>query len=110
MQEYIYTPNLSFDQVALFLNQIENLGIDSFLDNYKVQLRNLKKELEEVAVGWQKELLVEYDENKSYDLAELRRTLLYMSCFLFSLFINMNAGLSNQNYMNAYDTIINMYF
>ena len=33
------------EKIAAYLNQIENLGVDSFLENYKLQLQELKKEI-----------------------------------------------------------------
>lgn len=102
--------HFDLEKIASFLNQIENLGIDSFEENYKIHLQTLKKELETITETWQQELAVENSNNKRHDLDELRKTLLAMSCLIFSLLINMNAGLSNQHYTNAYDTVINMYF
>ena len=100
----------SFEQIAAFLNQIENLGIDSFLENYKKQLQELKKEFEVMAENLQQELSVNQDNDKIKLLKSLKKTLLVMTCLIFSLLINMNAGLTNQHYTNAYDTVVNMYF
>lgn len=100
----------SWDKIAAYLNQIENLGVDSFLENYKLQLQELKKEFESMKENLQSELAVNYDENKASKLNSINNMLLSITCVIFSLLINMNAGLSNQNYINAYDTIINMYF
>lgn len=98
------------EQIAAFLNQIENLGVDPFLQNYKANLQALKNEIETMAANLQQELSIEEDEFKSKSLKCLRRTMLELSCILFLLLINMNAGLSNQDYTNAYDAIINMYY
>ena len=38
------TSTHSLEQIVAHLNQIENLGVDSFLENYKAQLQELKKE------------------------------------------------------------------
>ena len=41
-----FSDNFNIKEIVAFLNQIENLGLDAFLDNYKLQLQNFKKELE----------------------------------------------------------------
>lgn len=108
--EVVTDSKLSLEEIAAFLNQIENLGIDSFLENYKKQVQELKKEFEVMAENIQQELSVNQDKNKIKLLESLKKTLLSMTCLLFSLLINMNAGLTNQHYTNAYDTVVNMYF
>lgn len=97
-------------QVAAILNQIENLGVDSFLENYKKELQSLKVEFEDLSKNWQQELLLNEDKNKISNLKELKNILVAMSCIIFSLLINMNAGLDNNFYINAYDAIVGMYF
>lgn len=99
-----------FSQVAAILNQIENLGVDSFLDNYKKELQNLKEEFEKLSESWQQELAVNDDKDKKSNLKDLKNILVVMSCIIFSLLINMNAGLDNNHYINAYDAIVSMYF
>lgn len=100
----------SWDKIAAYLNQIENLGVDSFLENYKLQLQELKKEFESMKEDLQSELAVNYDENKASKLDSIKNTILSITCVIFSLLINMNAGLNNHHYINAYNEIINMYF
>ena len=101
---------LSPSKLVAFLNQIENLGIDSFLDNYKMQLQNWKTELENLADKIEQELSVKYDDSQNKKLSEYRTFIMQLGCILLSLFINMNAGLDNHCYTNAYDTIINLFF
>lgn len=101
---------LSSEQIASFLNQIENLGLDPFIDNYKLQLQNLKNEIEVQIQNMQNDLSMNYDEKRAKMLDNLRRGLLDLSCFVCTLLINMNAGLSNQHYIDAYDAVVNMYF
>ena len=101
---------LSLEQIASFLNQIENLGLDPFMDNYKLQLQNLKNEIEVQIQSMQNDLSMNYDEKRAKMLDNLRRGLLDLSCFVCTLLINMNAGLSNQHYIDAYDAVVNMYF
>jgi len=97
-------------QAAAFLNQIENLGVDSFLENYKLQLQGLKSELEVQADGLQQELALNYNENKAKVLDSIKKAILSLACIIFSLLVNMNAGLENHHYTEAYDNIINLYF
>lgn len=97
-------------EVVAYLNQIENLGVDSFLENYKQQLQQMKIEFAAFADGLQQELAINYDENKADELSKYKRFILTLGCVIFALLINMNAGLQNQDYINAYDNIINTYF
>lgn len=107
--ESFYDYNTPNEAVA-YLNQIENLGIDSFLENYKLQLQQVKQEFEAFADGLQLELAINYDEKKAEELSKYRKFILTLGCILFALLINMNAGLQNQDYINAYENIINTYF
>lgn len=104
------TFELGADIVIAYLNQMENLGVDSFLENYKLQLQELKKELESIAENMQQKLDINYDEKKASLLDSLKIFIMKMNGVIFSLLINMNAGLQNHDYTNAYDTIINLYF
>lgn len=102
----------SIERVAAYLNQIENLGVDTFLENYKLQLQELKKEIESKIEDMQQDLAANYNEEKvsNLALAELKESVLRITCTIFLLLINMNAGLENQNYIDAYNNIINLYF
>ena len=97
-------------EVVAYLNQIENLGVDTFLENYKHQLQQLKQEMEKFAEDLQQELAINYDEKKAQELSKYKQFILKLGCVLFALFINMNAGLENQHYISAYENIINSYF
>ena len=48
----------SFGEIAAYLNQIENLGIDSFLENYKETIKNTRKELGEYAAQLEQDLAI----------------------------------------------------
>jgi hypothetical protein len=100
----------SLEQVAAFLNQIENLGVDSFLENYKLRLQELKNEVELKAEKLEQELAIEDNSDKSRVLTEFRKFIVTLTCIIFSLLVNMNAGLENHQYTEAYDQIINLYF
>lgn len=97
-------------KAAAFLNQMENLGVDSFLDNYKNQLQELKNELETKVESIEQEQSIQFDEDKSTFLTSLKKFINELTCIIFCLLINMNAGLDNQYYTDAYDEIINLYF
>ena len=90
-------------EIVAFLNQIENLGLDAFIDNYKFQLQNFKKELETIAEVMQNDLAIHYEEDKANEINILRNKILYLTFLICGLLINMNAGLSNQHYIDAYD-------
>lgn len=90
-------------EIVAFLNQIENLGLDAFIDNYKLQLQNFKKELETIAEVMQNDLAIHYEEDKAKEINILRNKILYLTFLICGLLIKMNAGLSNQHYIDAYD-------
>lgn len=100
---------IKIEKIVAYLNQIENLGIETFLENYRKQLETLKGELERVAEKIQEDL-GEGGEKNSTRLAIIRRLIIKISSFLFALYVNMNAGLQAQDYIDAYNMVINMYF
>ena len=73
-------------------------------------MQELKKEFEKMIEDMQQDLAIKYDEEKASTIESLNKVVLSMTCLIFSLLINMNAGLQNHDYTNAYDTIINLYF
>lgn len=97
----------NIEKVAAYLNQIENLGIETFLDNYKKQLENLRDKLEGISVEMQQN---EGDEGDNEKLNVIRKSIIKITSFLFALYVNMNTGIEMQDYIDAYNTIINMYF
>lgn len=101
---------LSLECIAAYLNQIENLGVDTFLNNYKENLASIKAEFTKQAENMAQELSAQYDEDKSSTLEKLRKSIRLLSVLLFSLMINLNAGLENHVYQEAYNNIINLYF
>ena len=105
-----WSARLDMSKVTAYLNQMENLGIESFLEHYKKQLQELKKGIEDEIVAIQRELDVEHDEEKVSHIDSLKEFIRQISCVIFSLLLNMNAGLDNHCYTEAYDAIINLYF
>ena len=101
--------NLNMSNVAAYLNQIENLGIETFLENYKKQLESVKGDLE----GLEEKMLQDLggdEENKNEKLSVIRESIIKIGTILFALYVNMNAGLQVQDYIDAYNMVINMYF
>ena len=101
---------LPTDSVCSFLNQIEMLGVDTFLDNYKQSLLDAKEKYEDLARK------IETNISISPDNSNLKRRLRYINEFIgevisiiFMLAINMNAGMDNHMYSNAFSEFINLY-
>lgn len=97
---------LSFPKVTAYLNQIEHLGIDTFLDNYKKNLEDFKAQMNEMATALENELKENEDSGKAQLLQKVKNLILSIIIILFSLSINMNAGLDNKQYEEAYEAII----
>jgi hypothetical protein len=92
--------------VTAYLNQIEHLGIDTFLDNYKKNLEDFKAQMNEMATALENELKENEDSDKAQLLQKVKNLILSIIIILFSLSINMNAGLDNSQYEEAYEAII----
>ena len=107
---YSKNRRIALSKAVAFLNQMENLGIDSFLENYKSHLQEFKKDLEIQAEKIEQEQAVQFDENKLNFLTSLKKFINELTCIIYCLLINMNAGLDNQFYTDAYNEIINLYF
>lgn len=104
------TSHMSLHKATSFLNQIENLGVDTFMENYKIQLQTLKTEIEGSVIKLEQELSIQQDEDKNSVLNNLRASLRMLSCMIFMFLINLNAGLDNHCYSEAYENITNLYF
>jgi hypothetical protein len=98
--------DLSFPKVTAYLNQIEHLGIDTFLDNYKKNLEDFKAQMNEMATALENELKENKDSGKALVLQGVKNLIFSIIIILFSLSINMNAGLDNSQYEEAYEAII----
>jgi hypothetical protein len=98
--------DLSFPQVTAYLNQIEHLGVDTFLDNYKKNLEDFKAQMNEMATALENELKENEDSGKAQLLQKVKNLIFNIIIILFSLSINMNAGLDNRQYVEAYEAII----
>lgn len=100
---YNLDENLPLNTICAYLNQIHQLGIDTFLANYKVAIENLKIET-----------INKLNESKTTNnktlISDLNDILDKLTAILFALLLNMNAGLDNHIYTEAYNNIINLYF
>ena len=97
---YIETGN-SDARVVAYLNQIEQLGVDTFLENYKNAVAKRKEYILGMCDKLVSELQVEDDEDKRKMLNKLRYELNKLVGLLFLLMVSMNAGLDNQTYIDA---------
>lgn len=102
-QYYDLDEDLPLNTICAYLNQINQLGIDSFLANYKVTVENLKIET-------MNKLNESKTTNNKTLISDLNDILDKLTAILFALCLNMNAGLDNHIYTEAYNNIINLYF
>ena len=98
----------SIEAITAYLNQMEQLGVDTFLCNYKEAAKCLKSEVSSLSCKLEAELQVREDKEKEKSLMRLRNIIDNIIGLLFLLTINMNAGLDNQTYINAYDQCENV--
>ena len=94
-------------KMVAYLNQIEQLGVDTFLANYKQSLAQTKDELCVLRDKLENELSIHEDEDKAKVLTQLREAITAIIFILLALMINMNAGIDNHVYVDAYDEIVN---
>ena len=106
--DYPYFGN-SFQNVVACLNQMQQLGVDTFLTNYKQSLEKTKDELIVICDKLEGELGVQENEEKAKLLAKLRNVIIEMIVVLFGLMVDVNVGLDNHNYVDAYNEIVNEY-
>lgn len=106
--DYPYFGN-SFRNVVACLNQMQQLGVDTFLANYKLSLEKTKEELAVICDKLEGELSVQENEEKAKLLAKLRNVIIEMIVVLFGLMVDVNVGLDNHNYVDAYNEIVNEY-
>ena len=96
--KYQLNDELRIDKIAAFLNQIENLGVDTFLGNYKERLEELKKEIETLINKIVQTPSDQLAETASSHLDSLKDILAIITCTFFALLMNLNAGLENNDY------------
>lgn len=100
---------LSCAKVTSYLNQMQQLGVDSFLANYKQSIEKAKEELTVMCDKLEGELSIREDEEKTKLLGKLREVIIEMVVILFGLMVDVNVGLDNHDYVDAYNEIVNEY-
>lgn len=98
----------SIEAITAYLNQMGQLGVDTFLCNYKETAKCLKNEVSSLSCKLEAELQVREDKEKERSLMRLRKKIDGLIGLLFLLSINMNAGIDNHTYINAYDECENI--
>lgn len=98
----------SIEAITAYLNQMGQLGVDTFLCNYKETAKCLKNEVSSLSCKLEAELQVREDKEKERSLKRLRKIIDGLIGLLFLLSINMNAGIDNHTYINAYDECENI--
>lgn len=100
---------LSIETLIAYLNQIEALGVDSFLENYQKSLREFKKDMSEQSEKLEANLTITEDKEYRERLRRIQEILYKLSFIILALSINMFAGYDNHVYEEAYQSIINVY-
>lgn len=108
------TNELTVQKVTAYLNQIEQLGIDTFLENYKTTLENFKADIMALCEKYESLLKEEEPNSESADtykdfLDRARACLTILTIMLFSLACNMKTGLDNHVYEDAYNEVLAEY-
>ena len=103
------TFSLSFEELVAYLNQINALGVDSFLENYKKAMEEFKEEMSAQAEKYEASLAMKEDDALRKILMTIKKTLLQLSFLILALSIYMPAGLDNHVYTEAYEHVINLY-
>lgn len=105
------TDDLTTQKVTAYLNQIEQLGIDTFLENYKTTLENFKADIMALCEKYESLLKEEEPNSGSANtykdfLDRARFCLTILTIILFSLACNMKTGLDNHVYEDTYNEVL----
>lgn len=101
--------NLNIHLVADILNQIEQLGIDAFLANYKAKVEEYRLLLKQEERETMDKLSLHEDDNLKKTLANTRNKLSQMLVLIFMLSLHIPCGIDNTQYENAYQAIVAQY-
>lgn len=93
-------------QIADFLNQIEQLGIDAFLSNYKSKVEEHRLLLKQEEQDLMNKISTHEDEDLLKRLSFIRGLLESMLTIIFFLSLHVPTGLDNAQYEEAYQSII----
>ena len=102
---------LTMQKITAYLNQIEQLGIDTFLENYKTALETFKTDIMALCEKYESLLNEEVPYLESANtykifLDRARSCLTILTIILFSLACNMKTGLDNHVYEDAYNEVL----
>ena len=108
------TDHLSVQKVTAYLNQKEQLGIDTFLENYKTALETFKADIMVLCEKYESLLKEEEPNSGSANtykdfLDRARACLTILTIMIFSLACNMKTGLDNHVYEDAYNEVLAEY-
>lgn len=107
----LYSNNCSLDieRVTHYLNQIEQLGVDKFVENYKTviiqrqeALMQEKSEIEKILENQESPKLL----NRLEKLRDLSRDSLFI---LFMLMMHQPCGIGDAKYIDVFNTITTIY-
>lgn len=101
-----YNRGYGAQQIADFLNQIEQLGIDAFLSNYKSKVEEHRLLLKQEEQDLMNKISIHEDAYLLQRLSVIRGLLKSMLTIIFILSLHVPAGLDNAQYENAYQSII----
>ena len=103
------TGSLSIEKLVAYLNQINALGVDYFLEIYKKAMQEFKEEMSVQAEKYEASLAMKEDDALRKILMTIKKTLLHLSFLILALSIYMPIGLDNHIYTEAYEHVINLY-
>lgn len=101
--------SLDWRTIVAYLNQMEALGVDTFLANYKKAMEEFKENLSTQADKLEAMLSVSEDDSSRNLLISMREILYRLSCLILCLSINMYVGIDNHIYEEAHQSFINLY-
>lgn len=102
-----------YSTAANFLNQIEQCGIDVFLEKYKETVEILKEKLEKEKQELEFKQQQEDDENEKYkigyDIQAIKRRIDHFLFIFLLLLMHYPTGIELSQYTNIYNDIITLY-
>jgi len=109
IDRFYTTYGISVETAVSFLNDMYGLGVDTFLDNYKRSLKDLRTDVISLKEKLEAEVAVEPNKKKSSQIECYDDFLHSLVIVLFTLMIHMNAGIDNHVYIDAFNSIANIY-
>lgn len=104
---------MPYSTAANFLNQIEQCGINVFLEKYKETVEILKEKLEKEKQELEFKQQQEDDENEKYkigyDIQAIKRRIDHLLFIFLLLLMHYPTGIELSQYTNIYNDIITLY-